>query len=90
MNSGVLSQRALLSRHKYWLNLTHPPAFVAQFAAQKNRFDAIQPFISPLPLCDPGAVLCCLFSSLQRDNNHKKNPNYVPAGHCGLSPRRPY
>lgn len=61
--------------------MTHPPAFVAQFTAQKNRFDAIQPFIPPLPLCSPGAVLCCVFFfSFPKRHITTENINYVPVG----------
>lgn len=73
---------------KYWLNVTHPPAFVARFTAQKNRFDAIQPFIPPLPLRSPGAVLCCVFFfSFPKRHKTTENINNVPVGTavCPLS-----
>lgn len=85
MSSRILSQRELLFCHKYWPNVTHPPAFVA---AQKNRFDAIQPLIPSLPLCNPGAVLCCVFFfSFPKRHITTENISCVPVGAavCPLS-----
>lgn len=90
MNSRILSQRGLLYCHKYWLNVTHPPAFVARFSARKNRFDAIQPFMPPLPLRSPGALLCCVFfSSFPKRLTTTEKHQARPCGRCGLSPRCP-
>lgn len=87
-----------LSCHKYftlWLNVTHlwalfPPRLLLLGSLLKNCFDAIQPFISPLPLCNPGAMLCCVFfSSLPKRHITTKNThtyaNYVPVG-TGVCP----
>lgn len=59
-----------------------------------NCFDAIQPFISPLPLCNPGAMLCCVFFfSLPKRHittEKKTHAHHLRlCGHWGLSFRRP-
>lgn len=73
---------------KYWLHVTHPPALAARFTAPKKRFDAIQPSIPPLPRCNPGAGLCCVFfSSFPKRHLTTENMACVPAGTavCPLS-----
>lgn len=89
MNYNILFQRELFHHHKYftlWLNVTHlwalfPPKLLLLGSLLKNCFDAIQPFISPLPLCNPGAILCCVFfsSSPKRHITTKKTHTHAPA-----------
>lgn len=59
----------------------------------KNGFDAIEPFISPLPLCSCGAMLCSVFFFfLTKKTHHHKTTQYshmpqiCPLG-FGLSPQ---
>lgn len=60
-------------------------SFCCSVHCSKNVFDAIQPFISPLPLCNPGAMLYCVFFSLpKRHITTKKHHIHQP---CHPGPR---